>query len=204
MSKTINKTKPIKTVYAKIQDARVKLQNLKLKKSGKNQNISYYELADFLPAINKLCLENGLTTNFSITTIDGLEEAILVITDVDDPEQNILFTCPTVEVSLPRGQAIQGLGAKITYLRRYMMMTAFEIIESEFVDSINRELTDTIEAEDIAKIEKIENVEQLTKLFNEMKSKYKVRLITPLFTEQKAKFDVKVEKKEAKPKKKAV
>lgn len=190
------KIKEKKTVYSKIQDVRVKLQNLKLKKSGRNQSISYYELADFLPAINLLCQENGLTTNFNISTTNELEEAILSITDVTDPQQSILFRCPTVEVSLPRGQAIQGLGAKITYLRRYMMMTAFEIVESEYVDSINRELTDEIDVIDVSRIKKLKDVQGLTKLFNEMKLKYKVRLITPLFTEQKEKLQKEETKKE--------
>ena len=38
---------------------RVKLQNAKLKKSGKNKSagFDYFELADFLPKLNELMLE---------------------------------------------------------------------------------------------------------------------------------------------------
>jgi hypothetical protein len=46
----------VKNLNDSIISIRVSLQNLKLKKSGKNKfaGFEYYELADFLPALNEL------------------------------------------------------------------------------------------------------------------------------------------------------
>ena len=123
-----------KNVYQKLQEVRVALQGKNLKKSGKNQNISYYELSDFLPTLNILNNDIGLTTRFFIK--EGT--AILEIINCEKPEEVAKFTSPTVEVTLPRGQDIQGLGAKITYMRRYLLMIAFEIVESDYVDKQNQ------------------------------------------------------------------
>lgn len=122
--------KTTQNIYKKIQQARVDLQNKNLKKTGKNQNISYYELSDFLPAINEINNKLGILTRFYIKK----NIAYLQIIDGDDPEKIISFSSPTAEVELPRGQAIQGLGAKITYMRRYLLMMAYEIVESDYVD----------------------------------------------------------------------
>ena len=44
-------------LFQKLQKARVELQEMNLKKSGQNKfaGFSYYELSDFLPAINIIC-----------------------------------------------------------------------------------------------------------------------------------------------------
>ena len=48
-----------KNLNESIISIRVKLQNSKLKKSGKNKfaGFDYFELADFLPTLNELMLE---------------------------------------------------------------------------------------------------------------------------------------------------
>ena len=50
-------------VYSSLQKCRVELQKKNLKKSGHNKfaGYTYYELADVLPTINQLMLENNLT-----------------------------------------------------------------------------------------------------------------------------------------------
>ena len=50
-----------KNLNESIISIRVKLQNAKLKKSGKNKfaGFDYFELADFLPKLNELMLENA-------------------------------------------------------------------------------------------------------------------------------------------------
>lgn len=174
-------------IYQKINTARIELQNLKLKKSGQNQSIEYYELGDFLPAINLICEKQGLYMQFSIVVDKGQEKAILTLRDTES-EERVTFTTPTAEVSLPRGQAIQGLGAKITYLRRYLLMIAFEIVESDTVDAINRDLTDEISDEDKEKIANADSLTELTKVCGSLKGTYKLSLITPLFDEAKQKL----------------
>ena len=49
-------------VYKKLQLARILLQNTKLSKSGKNKfaGYDYFELPDFLPAVQTICEDVGL------------------------------------------------------------------------------------------------------------------------------------------------
>lgn len=176
-------------IYAKLQKARVELQQMQLKKSGKNQSISYYELGDFLPAINALGEKYGFTTLFNIREDENGELATLKILDTE-AEQPIstVFICPTAEVELPRGQKIQGLGAKITYMRRYMLMTAFEIVESDMVDKLAIDLKDAISSEDEKKIRACKTQKELSAVCNTLTNKYKQSLITPIYDEMKIKF----------------
>lgn len=57
-----------KSLNESIISIRVKLQNAKLKKSGKNKfaGFDYFELADFLPKLNELMLEEGVNDRFYI------------------------------------------------------------------------------------------------------------------------------------------
>jgi len=175
-------------IYQKLQQARVDLQNMKLKKSGKNQSMTYYELGDILPAVNVLCQKHDLFTKLNIIH-DGVEKAILTIYNASEPTEKIDFVCPTAEAELPRGQKIQNLGAKITYLRRYMIMTAFEIVESDMVDAVNREMIEEVEEIDIKAIEETKSLDDLTKLFNELNKKYKVGMIKELFSAKKTRLE---------------
>jgi hypothetical protein len=181
-------------IYQKLQKTRVELQNMKLTKSGKNQSIEYFELGDFLPHANSLCDKNGLYTKFQLVTDGGIEKAILTVYNTEEPTEKESFIIPTAEVDLPRGQKIQGLGAKITYLRRYVMMIAFEIADSDKIDSINKELTEEVAEEDKKKISKAKDMAALTKVCGELKNKYKISLITPLYDEAKTKLDQKESK----------
>ena len=57
-----------KNLNESIINIRVKLQNAKLKKSGKNKyaDFDYFELADFLPKLNELMLEEGVNDRYRI------------------------------------------------------------------------------------------------------------------------------------------
>lgn len=120
-------------IYAKLQKMRVALQRMNLKKSGKNTfaGYNYYELGDFLPAINQLMEENGVC---SVITFDD-SMAMLTLFNVDKPEETITFTSPMRETTLKGAHAIQNLGATETYSRRYLYMTAFEIVEADVLDA---------------------------------------------------------------------
>jgi hypothetical protein len=123
------------SVYRKLQEARVRLQNTALKKSGKNKfaGYEYFELGDFLPAIQNICEEHGLCGVISYTH----EEATLRIYDVDDPISNITFASPMSSASLKGCHDVQNLGAVQTYLRRYLWTNAFEIVEHDALDMAN-------------------------------------------------------------------
>lgn len=190
-------------IYQKIAKVRVDLQNLNLKKSGNNtfSHYQYFELGDFLPAINELCLKNDLITAFSIIHDKGTEKAILTLYNASEPTEKLCFVSPTAEVEIGRkkdgtggAEPIQNLGGKTTYLRRYLLMTAFEMVESDMVEKIKRDLTDEISEEDQTRIRGAKSMESLTKICGELKTKYKISLITPIYDEMKVKLDQKESK----------
>ena len=123
-------------IYEKLQQARVRLQEMKLTKSGKNAfaKYKYFELADFLPAVNKIFLELKLCSNFSIA--ENL--ATLQIIDFED-NSNITFTSPVETLDLKGCNKIQALGGVHTYLKRYLYVNALEIVENDMFDATTGE-----------------------------------------------------------------
>lgn len=121
-------------VYEKLQEVRVELQNMNLKKSGKNtfSKYEYFELSDFLPSINQLCKKYKLST---VTTFNE-DFAALEVINVEAPEEKIIFTSPMAKAELKGCHEIQNVGAVETYQRRYLMMLAFEIVESDTLDAV--------------------------------------------------------------------
>jgi hypothetical protein len=119
-------------VHKKLMQARIMLQNAPLKKSGHNKfaGYSYFELGDFIPTINSIFNEIGLC---GVVSYDS-EIASLTITDVDDGT-NIIITSPMADANLKGCHPIQNLGAVETYTRRYLWVTAMEIVEHDALDS---------------------------------------------------------------------
>jgi hypothetical protein len=112
--------------------ARVKLQSTEMKKSGLNKfaGYSYFELGDFIPHIQTIFNDIGLCGVVSFNT----EYATLCITDVDDGTV-IVVTSPMAKADLKGAHPIQNLGAVESYQRRYLWMTAMEIVEHDIIDS---------------------------------------------------------------------
>jgi hypothetical protein len=121
------------SVYKKLQDARMKLQNTALKKSGHNKfaGYNYFELGDFLPSIQKICAEMGLCGVISFNH----DMAFLQILDVEDGT-SIMFTSPMSSAALKGCHDVQNLGAVQTYLRRYLWVNAFEIVEHDALEAV--------------------------------------------------------------------
>jgi len=119
-------------VHKKLMTARMRLQGTELKKSGHNKfaGYQYFELGDFLPQINKIFHEEGLCGVVSYTK----DYADLTITDTEDGTC-LSISSPMVEANLKGAHAIQNLGAVETYQRRYLWMTAMEIVEHDALDS---------------------------------------------------------------------
>ena len=119
-------------VYEKLQKARIKLQHTELKKSGHNKfaGYKYFELGDFLPAIQSIFFELKLCPVVSF----GTELATLRIIDTENGGC-VTFTSPMAEAQLKGCHPIQNLGAVETYSRRYLYVTAMEIVEHDSIDS---------------------------------------------------------------------
>jgi hypothetical protein len=119
-------------VHKKLMDARIHLQHAPLKKSGHNKfaGYSYFELGDFLPTINSIFYKIGLC---GVVSFDK-ELATLTITDTEDGSE-IKLTSPMAEANLKGCHPIQNLGAVETYTRRYLWVSAMEIVEHDALDS---------------------------------------------------------------------
>ena len=119
-------------VHKKLMEARIALQAAPLKKSGHNKfaGYQYFELGDFLPTINQIFSKVGLC---GIVSFDK-ELATLTITDTDDNSE-IKLTSPMADANLKGCHPIQNLGAVETYTRRYLWVSAMEIVEHDALDS---------------------------------------------------------------------
>jgi ERF superfamily len=120
------------SVHKKLMEARIELQGTQLKKSGLNKfaGYSYFELGDFLPTIQAIFNKIGLCGVVSYAT----DMATLTITDVEDGTC-LIITSPMAEANLKGTHPIQNLGAVETYQRRYLWMTAMEIVEHDILDA---------------------------------------------------------------------
>jgi hypothetical protein len=119
-------------VYKKLINARNLLQTMELTKSGHNKfaGYKYFELADFLPAIQKIFDEVGLVDVITFTT----ETATMTIYCVEDAS-SIVFTSPMGSASLKGCHEVQNIGAVETYQRRYLYTTAMAIVEHDALDA---------------------------------------------------------------------
>lgn len=124
-------------IYQKLQKTRYELSKKEIKKSGKaigkdgKVRYEYFELDDFMPHITELCFKNGLTTKFNF----NLENATLEVIDSDDPGVKEIFEMPVKVSAIMLCNEMQNIGGTKTFSKRYLYSDAFEISESEIIDS---------------------------------------------------------------------
>ena len=92
---------------------------------------SYYELSDFLPVINTIFEKLKLCSIVSFSA----EYATLTLVNMENPDETIVFTSPMASAALKGCHEIQNMGAVETYSRRYLYVTALEIVEHDALDS---------------------------------------------------------------------
>lgn len=157
-------------VYQKLQKARIDLQKMKIKKSGKNSyagfTFTYYELKDFIPAINELFDKYGLSSNFSIK--EG--QASLFIMNSESPDNDFcVFTSPVAEAQLKGCTPIQALGAVHTYMKRYLYLNAFEIVEDDMLDAQAGNVKTNFDEKIINGLGAVSTIAELNKYYDENK-----------------------------------
>ena len=120
------------SVYQKLNEARSQFHTLKLKKSGLNKfaGYSYFELADFLIPALEVFKQHYLCAYISFAN----DLATMRIVDVTDGT-TIEITSPMSSAALKGCHEVQNLGAVQSYLRRYLWVTAMEIVEHDALDS---------------------------------------------------------------------
>lgn len=122
----------VMTIYKKLQEARIRLQATPLNKSGVNDfaKYSYFELGDYLPQIQAIFNDVGLTGIVSF----GIELAELNIFE-HEGDGKITITSPMSSADLKGCHDVQNLGAVQTYQRRYLWQSALEIVEHDALDA---------------------------------------------------------------------
>lgn len=120
-------------IYEKIQQARVELQKMGIKKSGHNKfaNFDYFELKDFLPKVNEIFLVLKLFSKFDLLENEG----VLTIINSENPEESIVFSTPKATIDMKGQNGLQQIGSTHTYLKRYCYYNALEIIINDEIEA---------------------------------------------------------------------
>ena len=120
--------------YQKLNIARNKFHQQKLKKSGLNKfaGYSYFELSDFLIPALDIFNDVGLNATISFTK----DYAEMRIVNVDNPDEfPIVITSPKGCAALKGCHEVQNIGAVETYQTRYLFVQALCIVEHDILDA---------------------------------------------------------------------
>lgn len=129
------------TVHGRMANIKKELAERTIPKSGHNKfaGFHYHELSDFINHINDLNLKHGVNDLVEINESEGYCKITLI--NVDDSQDSYSIVTPYREAEmLAKGgapsntDAIQRMGSTITYNRRYLYMTAYNIQENDGVD----------------------------------------------------------------------
>ena len=106
------------------------------KKSGKNLHaeFTYYELVDIVPKAEALFFKYGLFMQPYMTDTTANAQVV----NTDNPDEAILFSIPLQLISEPgkfRMNEVQGVGAAVTYYRRYLYMLVLDLVETDAIDN---------------------------------------------------------------------
>ena len=131
------------SIHARMALIKKELSNKKIPKSGHNKfaGFKYHELDDFIQLINELNEEHGVNDVINIDEQNG--RCSITLYNSENSEDNYTIVTPFREAEmLGKGgakstvDAVQRMGSTITYNRRYLYMTAYNIKESDGVDSV--------------------------------------------------------------------
>lgn len=130
------------TIHGRMAKIKKELSNKKIPKSGHNKfaGFKYHELNDFIQVINELNDEHGVNDVILIDELNGV--CSITLFNVDNSEDSYTIKTPFREAEmLGKGgaksnvDAVQRIGSTITYNRRYLYMTAYNIQENDGVDA---------------------------------------------------------------------
>lgn len=128
----------IENVYSKMARVREELHAMALKKTGKNQKFSYFELGDFLPQAIDIMAKYGV---FAFISHMGGDMVVMKVVNIKDGNDFFEISHKSAIATLAGqakgngGATIQEIGATATYMRRYIWMLLLEVTENDIVDS---------------------------------------------------------------------
>lgn len=122
-------------IWSKLLAVRQEFYAVGAKKSGINPHaeFSYFELVDIVPIAEPLFSKYGLLL---IPTFPE-NRAVALVVNADHPEEQIEFIIPMQFIAEPgkfRMHEIQGVGAAVTYYRRYLYMIVLDLVENDSLD----------------------------------------------------------------------
>lgn len=119
-------------IFEKLALARADFKASGVKQSGNNKfaGYTYFELADILPKTTELEKKYKMLSVVSY----GNETATLTLYNAEAPDEKIVFESPMSKAELKGCHPVQNLGAVETYVRRYLYLAAYEIVETEALD----------------------------------------------------------------------
>lgn len=132
-------TPPVDTtgmnVWSKLLAVRNEFYAAGAKKTGRNLHAEfmYFELADIVPIAAPIFSKHGLL--LLPTFVDG--NAVADVVNTEKPEEHIYFTIPLHFIAEPgkfRMNEVQGVGAAVTYYRRYLYMIVLDLVEDDGFD----------------------------------------------------------------------
>lgn len=122
-------------VYQRLAAVRQEFYEIGTKKSGVNPHAEflYFELKDIVPIAQTLFRKYHLLllTNFE----NDIATAFVINTD--NSAETLIFNIPFVLISEPakfRMNEVQGVGAAVTYYRRYLYMVVLDMVENDEID----------------------------------------------------------------------
>ena len=130
-------------VTSKISEIQLVLMNEKIPKSGYNKfnKNKYHELKDILPPVVRECNKRDLVLLFNFNHDYGY----LDVCDKNNVDNYYRFSMPMPELKAlnKKMNAVQSIGADVTYLKRYLIVNAFLILEDDVADALEPEEVET-------------------------------------------------------------
>lgn len=126
-------------IFQKLTYIQNDLLEMPIPKNGKNQfgGFTYYELEDLFPPILKLCKKYGCTLYFNFPLLEGeCHKGVLNLVNWNDKNDYIKVEIPFPKLEkLPKMNYAQVSGTYQTYMKRYLILHTFDIVEKEVLDS---------------------------------------------------------------------
>lgn len=178
-----------KNIYQKIQQVRVDLSKKDLKSTGKADGFKYFQLKDFVPELNELLMEHNLLTRFSMSSTHAWVDVIA------SKDEVVRFEIDKEEAKIDGLLEIQNKGATVTYLKRYVLSIAFDILEEDQVENVmSLKLTE----EELKGFEDAKTFREITIYTNKLKKEKDTKfqnIIIKEYNKRKAEFGEKPVKK---------
>lgn len=129
-------------IYEKLTNMQNDLLETNIPKSGKNKfgGFDYYELDDLLPPILMLCKEYecSLFFNFPFDVEANCYKGVLNLISWSNSDDKIIVEVPFPQLEkLPKMNWAQSSGTYQTYMKRYLILHTFDIVEDEVIDASN-------------------------------------------------------------------